>query len=224
MWNYIIIQIDISMFSRPCVTLVWIWCGFLHKIPIPMRMFIVSITLLMLLKIVCVNISVIAVQQRFSSHGYSSDIGPPASFNQLPQPEGDWTENYDKKQRKYNSILAASAVFFAATIGYVSTPSFVRRQLLLLCFYRLIFNWTDQWINFNANNFFFISISVEANRSDLLQCLSTGHLWINVRIINSPNISRTCIQRVRNSNKWTEKWWKKKRNKPISMKALCTCH
>lgn len=50
-----------------------------------------------------------------------TEIGPPASFNQLPHPEGDWTDNHNKKQTKYNAILAASAVFFAATFGFVST-------------------------------------------------------------------------------------------------------
>lgn len=65
------------------------------------------------------ELAVGSIQQRFSSHGYSEDIGPPASFNQLPQPEGDWTDNHNKKQTKYNSALAASAVFFVATIAFV---------------------------------------------------------------------------------------------------------
>ncbi|XP_031640984.1 uncharacterized protein LOC116352484 [Contarinia nasturtii] len=55
------------------------------------------------------------VQKRFSS----KDIGPPASFNQLPQPEGDWTDNHSKKQTKYNGILAGAALFFAATFGFM---------------------------------------------------------------------------------------------------------
>lgn len=71
-----------------------------------------------------IQISVAPVQQRFSSHGYvSNGFGPPASFNQLPQPEGDWTENHQKKQSKYNAILAAAAVFFAGTFGFVSTKT-----------------------------------------------------------------------------------------------------
>lgn len=67
--------------------------------------------------------SVAPVQQRFShDHHFVSqkEIGPPASFNQLPQPEGDWTENHQKKQTKYNAVLAASVLFFAATFGFVS--------------------------------------------------------------------------------------------------------
>lgn len=70
----------------------------------------------------CHVIAVVPVQQRFSSHGYGNDIGPPASFNQLPQPEGDWSENHNKKQQKYNAVLAAAALFFAATFGFVSGP------------------------------------------------------------------------------------------------------
>lgn len=64
------------------------------------------------------------MQQRYSSHGSASDIeiGPPASFNQLPQPEGDWAENHNKKQQKYNGILAASALFFVGTFAFVSLP------------------------------------------------------------------------------------------------------
>lgn len=63
------------------------------------------------------------MQQRFShDHGPSpKEIGPPASFNQLPHPEGDWTESHGKKQTKYNAILAGSVLFFAATFGFVST-------------------------------------------------------------------------------------------------------
>lgn len=61
------------------------------------------------------------VQQRFSSNGYPVDeIGPPASFNQLPQPEGDWAENHAAKQKKYNMILAASAAFLGGTLLFVS--------------------------------------------------------------------------------------------------------
>lgn len=54
-------------------------------------------------------------------HEYKfEDIGPPASFNQLPQPEGDWDTAHAKKQGKYNMILGAGALFFGATIAFVS--------------------------------------------------------------------------------------------------------
>lgn len=70
---------------------------------------------------ICSAFLVAPVQARSSSHGHNDiDIGPPASFNQLPQPEGDWTENYNKKQQKYNGILAGAAVFFVATFTFVS--------------------------------------------------------------------------------------------------------
>lgn len=55
-----------------------------------------------------------------SSHGHYEGIGPPASYNQLPQPEGSWQENHDRQQIKYNATLIASAVFFAGTFIFVS--------------------------------------------------------------------------------------------------------
>lgn len=64
-------------------------------------------------------IVVVVAQRTMSGHHYE-DIGPPASFNQLPQPEGDWKENHARKQRKYNAILLASATFLAFTFGFVS--------------------------------------------------------------------------------------------------------
>ncbi|XP_055310153.1 uncharacterized protein LOC129573548 [Sitodiplosis mosellana] len=67
------------------------------------------------------------LQLRFShDHGPSpKEIGPPASFNQLPHPEGDWAENHNKKQSKYNAILAASALFFAATFGFMKQSGII---------------------------------------------------------------------------------------------------
>lgn len=59
-----------------------------------------------------------------SSHGHYEDIGPPASYNQLPQPEGDWQQNHDKKQAQYNAILLGSALFFAGTFVFVSLSPF----------------------------------------------------------------------------------------------------
>lgn len=55
-----------------------------------------------------------------SGHDHYEDIGPPASFNQLPQPEGDWKEKQNKKQLKYNMILGASLAFFVGTFVFVS--------------------------------------------------------------------------------------------------------
>lgn len=43
----------------------------------------------------------------------------PPSYNDLPQPEGDWQENYQKKQKKYNAFLGASIVALVGTITYV---------------------------------------------------------------------------------------------------------
>lgn len=51
---------------------------------------------------------------------YHDPSDRPASFNDLPNPEGDWQDNYGKKQTKYNAALGASAAFFLGTIIYVS--------------------------------------------------------------------------------------------------------
>lgn len=78
------------------------------------------------------------MQQRFSSHGPPVDeIGPPASFNQLPHPEGDWTENHGQKQKKYNLVLAAATAFFAGTVIFVS--EFSKIILLSLLYRRKIY-------------------------------------------------------------------------------------
>lgn len=42
------------------------------------------------------------------------------SFNDLPQPEGSWQENHDRKQQKYNAALGASIIGLVLTIAYVS--------------------------------------------------------------------------------------------------------
>lgn len=44
----------------------------------------------------------------------------PACYNDLPQPEGPWENNYRKKQTKYNSFLGGAIVAFVGTIVYVS--------------------------------------------------------------------------------------------------------
>lgn len=41
-------------------------------------------------------------------------------MNDLPVPEGDWTEANQKKQAKYNITLGASFLFFVGTLSYVS--------------------------------------------------------------------------------------------------------
>lgn len=112
--------------------------------------------------------SVAAMQQRFShDHGHSTkEIGPPASFNQLPHPEGDWAENHGKKQTKYNAIMAGSALFFAATFGFVSTSHhssvYIRQKL----------------ITFQLILLFSLFFTVERIRYYLLQCLSTRYIRI----------------------------------------------
>lgn len=42
------------------------------------------------------------------------------SHNDLPVPQGDWQENYQKTQARYNAQLIASIVLFGSVIGYVS--------------------------------------------------------------------------------------------------------
>lgn len=43
----------------------------------------------------------------------------PASFNDLPIPEGDWQEAHQQQQSKYNAQLAGSVLFFVGIIAYV---------------------------------------------------------------------------------------------------------
>lgn len=59
------------------------------------------------------------MKRMMSSEYEYEDIGPPASFNQLPQPEGSWQENFQKKQAKYNTIMGASAAFLVGTLAFV---------------------------------------------------------------------------------------------------------
>lgn len=51
---------------------------------------------------------------------YDDPQDRPGSLNDVPQPEGDWEENYHKKQSKYNAALAGAAIFFVGTLTYVS--------------------------------------------------------------------------------------------------------
>lgn len=51
---------------------------------------------------------------------YHDPADRPASYNDLPHPEGKWEDNYGLKQRKYNAALAGSAIFLVGTILYVS--------------------------------------------------------------------------------------------------------
>lgn len=57
-----------------------------------------------------------AVVQR----GYQDHHHRPSSYNDLPQPEGSWEENYNNKQSKYNKFMGASALALVGTIIYVS--------------------------------------------------------------------------------------------------------
>lgn len=57
-------------------------------------------------------------------HHYRDPLERPPSYNDLPQPEGDWTDAYQKKQFKYNSILGASVAFLVGTIIFVSFCTF----------------------------------------------------------------------------------------------------
>lgn len=108
-------------------------------------------------------LSIVApVQQRFSSHGPPVDeIGPPACFNQLPQPEGDWAELHAQKQKKYNLVLAAAAVFFTGTVVFVSE------------FEENIFNKFPFFCQFKNMSIFFLylcQISDERIRNYIFQC------------------------------------------------------
>lgn len=114
---------------------------------------------------------VVGVAQRTMSGHHYEDIGPPASFNQLPQPEGDWAERHAKKQAKYNGILLASAAFFAATFAFVSIGG--------------VFTWlkaAGKSADTNCLMFMFLSFGFvldEAIGDSVLQRLCTRHLRIN---------------------------------------------
>lgn len=41
-------------------------------------------------------------------------------MNDLPVPQGDWQEAYQKKQAKYNAVLVAGIAMLATAIGLVS--------------------------------------------------------------------------------------------------------
>lgn len=43
----------------------------------------------------------------------------PASFNDLPVPEGDWQEAHQQQQSKYNAQLAGSILLFVGIVAYV---------------------------------------------------------------------------------------------------------
>lgn len=53
-----------------------------------------------------------------------------STMDDLPVPEGDWTEAHQKKQAKYNITLAASVVFFLGTLSYVRTLPYVIRTFV----------------------------------------------------------------------------------------------
>lgn len=145
---------------------------------------------------------VAALQQRFSSHGYKSDfeIGPPASFNQLPHPEGDWTENHQKKQTKYNSVLGGAAVFFAGTLLYVS----------IKCSHWIHFAIIKRTIDYNPLFLsHFSSQNLELSSSTQLYQTLTNKL----PKITSPYLVEHCIQRVR-MNSWNKVVMKNKEKKP----------
>lgn len=46
-------------------------------------------------------------------------------MNDLPVPEGDWQEAHQKKQSKYNAVLAGSFLFFIGTFSYVNHFFFI---------------------------------------------------------------------------------------------------
>lgn len=55
------------------------------------------------------------------------------SHNDLPVPQGDWQEHYQKTQARYNTQLAASVVLLGGIIAYVSglqIPIFINLRLL----------------------------------------------------------------------------------------------
>lgn len=125
-----------------------------------------------------VMFSVAPVQQRFSHDHFVSqkEIGPPASFNQLPHPEGDWTENHQKKQTKYNAILAGAAVFFAATFGFVSIHTQNSNSI------QPKRNRISSQLTYCVFFLVFFPCPVETIGYYLLQCLRTRYLRINAWI------------------------------------------
>lgn len=46
-------------------------------------------------------------------------------MNDLPVPRGDWQEEYDRRNRKYNGILAAGIAIFVGTITVVKSSGVI---------------------------------------------------------------------------------------------------
>ena len=46
-------------------------------------------------------------------------------MNELPLPEGDWKEAYDKLQSKYNKQLLMGVLAFGLTLSYVLTSGVI---------------------------------------------------------------------------------------------------
>lgn len=98
---------------------------------------------------------------------YHDPSDRPASYNDLPHPEGDWRENYNKKQSKYNATLAGATVFLVATIAYVS-------HFPLISIIPKI-----DFINWRVLHFVFADQRV---RSFVLQCVPTRYLRIRMEM------------------------------------------
>uniref|UniRef100_A0A0K8TPI7 Putative conserved plasma membrane protein n=1 Tax=Tabanus bromius TaxID=304241 RepID=A0A0K8TPI7_TABBR len=49
-----------------------------------------------------------------------------ATMNDLPVPQGDWQEHYQKLQSKYNAILATGVVMLLAAVGLAKSTGVIR--------------------------------------------------------------------------------------------------
>lgn len=78
------------------------------------------------------QIPIVGVLSR--AYGGGSGHHHTPSHNDLPVPQGDWQEHYQKTQARYNAQLAGSVVLLGSIIAYVSVESMER----LFFFYLLI--------------------------------------------------------------------------------------
>ena len=50
-----------------------------------------------------------------------------ATISDIPVPQGDWKEDYKKKNSKWNALLAASTAFFGITVFLVSNKGMMHQ-------------------------------------------------------------------------------------------------
>ncbi|CAD7080965.1 unnamed protein product [Hermetia illucens] len=60
------------------------------------------------------------------SRAYHGGHHKVATMNDLPVPQGDWQEAYQKKQAKYNAVLVAGIAMLATAIGLAKSTGLIQ--------------------------------------------------------------------------------------------------